>query len=345
MRRSNRFFLAAAPAVVAAAALAPGTASAAVVSASGGVATYQAAPGEANGVFPLVVNGALQIRETNASVPLAAGQGCVIIAVRTAQCTGAGSTRVALGDGNDVYYGTGPGFTPAAVDGGPGNDIFFDGDGALRRETYVGGTGTDTANYFLTAAPVRLSLNGVADDGQGGEADFIASDVENLTGGQGADVLTGNDANNSLRGEGGADRLSGLGGNDFFEEGLSASGADLISGGAGTDRVRYAERNVGVRVSLDGAANDGAPGEGDNVIPDVEQITGSPQADVLIGSSLANTVFGLGGDDTINPLGGADAVHAGDGNDLINSRDGVRDLVRGDAGTDTFQRDLIDDVA
>ena len=45
------------------------------VSASGGVATYQAAPGEANGVFPLVVNGALQVRETNSSVPLSAGQG------------------------------------------------------------------------------------------------------------------------------------------------------------------------------------------------------------------------------------------------------------------------------
>jgi Ca2+-binding RTX toxin-like protein len=100
----------------------------------------------------------------------------------------------------------------------------------------------------------------------------------------------------------------------------------------------------GVRVTLDGAGDDGQAGEGDNVQPDVENISGTRFADTLLGSSLANSISGLGGNDAINPLGGSDRVFGGDGDDRINVRDGVRDLASGAAGNDTITRDTIDDV-
>jgi Ca2+-binding RTX toxin-like protein len=333
-------------AAIAAAAVVPQAAAAATVSESSGVVTYQAAPGEVNQVSPFVDGGFVKVRESNAATPLAAGAGCRIVADHIAQCDGSGArVNVNLGDRNDTYFGTGAGFVPATVNGGDGDDVLFDGDGAGRREIYSGGNGIDTANYSLENRAVSLTLDNVANDGEPGEGDLVASDVENLTGGPQSDTLTGNGADNHLRGERGTDRLSGLGGADTFDEGPTASGADIISGGSGTDRVRYDERTVsGVRVTLDGAGDDGQAGEGDNVQPDVENISGTRFADTLLGSSLANSISGLGGNDAINPLGGSDRVFGGDGDDRINVRDGVRDLASGAAGNDTITRDTIDDV-
>jgi hypothetical protein len=50
----------------------------------------------------------------------------------------------------------------------------------------------------------------------------------------------------------------------------------------------------GVRVTLDGAGDDGQAGEGDNVQPDVENISGTRFADTLLGSSLAQQHLGAG---------------------------------------------------
>jgi Ca2+-binding RTX toxin-like protein len=338
-----KFQCAVAGVVAIAAAVVPQAASAAVVSQSGGVVTFQAAAGERNQASPSVVNGRIRVQELNPATPLAAGLGCAIVSPQVAECTGGSQVRISLGDGDDAYFGSGAGFVPATVDGGAGDDTLFDGDGALRRETYNGGTGRDVVSYFLSRAAVAASIDGRANDGQSGEADFIGSDVEDLHGGPGADRLTGNSAANRLRGEGGADRLTGLGGNDRFDEGVVASGADLIAGGSGIDTVSYAERSIaGVTVRLDGAAGDGQAGESDNVLPDVENVAGTRFADRLIGSDLANRLSGLAGNDSINPLRGADVVSAGDGDDVVNTRDGVRDAVSPGTGNDRLELDTID---
>ena len=335
-----------AAAAIAAAVVLPNAASAATVSEANGVVTYQAAPGEVNQVSPFVDGGFVKVRENNSATPLAAGAGCRIVADHIAQCDGSGTrVLVNLGDRNDTYFGTGAGFVPATVNGGDGDDLLIDGDGAGRREIYSGSNGNDTVTYALEKRPVSLSLDNAGNDGEAGEGDFIASDVENLTGSPQSDQLIGDGADNHLRGEGGNDRLSGLGGADTFDEGPTASGADTISGGSGTDRVRYDERTAaGVRVTLDGAADDGQAGEGDNVQPDVENISGTRFADTLVGSELANSILGLGGNDAINPLAGSDRVFGGDGDDRINVRDGVRDFARGAAGNDTITRDTVDDA-
>ena len=52
------------------------------------------------------------------------------------------------------------------------------------------------------------------------------------------------------------------------------NGADGLQGGGGADDVGYGKRNAGIAVSLDGVANDGEAGEGDNVGTDVETVSG-----------------------------------------------------------------------
>ena len=82
---------------------------------------------------------------------------------------------------------------------------------------------------------MKVSLNGLFDDGAAGEGDKVNSDVENLTGGRGADSLVGNGLANLLTGGAGKDSLSGLAGNDTFQT-LDRL-VDLLNGGTGTDRA------------------------------------------------------------------------------------------------------------
>ena len=87
-------------------------------------------------------------------------------------------------------------------------------------------------------------------------------------------------------------------------------------------------------VTLDGAPNDGAAGEGDNVGPDVEDIFGADGPDKLTGSSADNTIDGGAGDDRLTGGRGHDAIFAGDGEDVIEARDGSVDRIECGAGRD-----------
>lgn len=127
-----------------------------------------------------------------------------------------------------------------------------------------------------------------------------------------ADALIGSDRNETFRALDGFDTIAANGGDDFIDEGSSANGRDTIGGGPGAgDRVSYGTRVSGVKVSLDGATNDGAFGENDNVGGSVEHIFGSNFADTLTGNGSANTIDGFGGPDIIDGLGGNDTLSAG----------------------------------
>src|SRR3954452_14439573 len=58
-----------------------------------------------------------------------------------------------------------------------------------------------------------------------------------------------------------------------FNEGNAVNGTDPLVGGPGKDTVSYALRAMPVAVSLDGVANDGAPGERDD-LRSIESIDG-----------------------------------------------------------------------
>lgn len=109
----------------------------------------------------------------------------------------------------------------------------------------------------------------------------------------GDDTLSGGPENDRLVGEDGDDTLDGRVGDDHLNGGL---GEDrLIGGGGEHDAARYREKSDPVRVDLDGEADDGTAGEGDNVNFDVEDVYGGSAGDTLAGSSGPNLLDGGAG--------------------------------------------------
>lgn len=103
---------------------------------------------------------------------------------------------------------------------------------------------------------------------------------------------------------------------------------DLLLGGTGRDTVTYSGRTGDVTVTLAGSADDGLPGEGDEVL-EVERAIGGNGFDVLIGTEGANTLSGGPGDDRLDGAGGGDTLVGGAGHDLL----------QGAAGDDVFAAD------
>lgn len=203
---------------------------------------------------------------------------------------------------------------------GDGEDALFDWEGP---STIEGGAGND---------PVLR--------GHGG-ADVI-------NGGPGNDALFGGDGNDTLNGGDGDDVLEGFGGLSP-EQPVQTGGTDVYAGGPGADFLDYAGRTELLSISIDGAANDGAPGEGDNVGVDVEMVRGGESADTIVGSGAANRLDGWRGDDELRGGGGEDALFGGtgddrtfggDGQDTVEGGDGS-DLVDGGPGIDTLNGDQL----
>jgi Ca2+-binding RTX toxin-like protein len=152
--------------------------------------------------------------------------------------------------------------------------------------------------------------------------------IDTLQGGTNADLLLGGFGTDFLEGRAGADTARALNVND---------GRDRFSGGPGVDTTDYQLRNARVVVTLNGVANDGAPGELDNNLTDVENILGSRANDNLTGNSSANSISGLGGSDVMTGLRGNDRLFGGTGNDTsvsLGVRDGA-DRYSGGPGVDT----------
>ena len=162
-----------------------------------------------------------------------------------------------------------------------------------------------------------------------------------ITGTDGNDVLNGTDAAESIYAGAGNDVVNAGGGDDDLDGG---PGADVLNGGDGSDAVAY-NGSAPADVTLDGIADDGAAGEGDNVGSDVEDIFGGDGDDKLTGNTAANTIDGGAGDDHITGGPGEDVLFGNDGDDTINARDGVRDRIECGAGDDTAIIDRIDVVS
>jgi Ca2+-binding RTX toxin-like protein len=172
------------------------------------------------------------------------------------------------GAGDDLVYGQ---EAWDRIEGGPGKDRIFGGDGddyllgdpnapglATFADYIDGEAGRDTVSYWGRSAPIVADLdNALGDDGERGEGDSILN-AENLIGGDGADVLTGNAGTNDIEGRAGNDRLVGLGGDDVLsgEEGADrldgGSGNDTLSGGPGSDRLDGGAGTDTCQVDADG---------------------------------------------------------------------------------------------
>ena len=133
---------------------------------------------------------------------------------------GDGNDAVAGGDGDDGLAG---GAGPDNLAGDGGNDLL---DGGAGPDVMGGGDGVDTGDYTSRIAGVAVTLDGNPGDGELGENDNVQADVENLSGGSGADTFIGSAAANALDGGGGEDYSDG------------GAGADTLTGGDSGDVLR-----------------------------------------------------------------------------------------------------------
>ena len=245
---------------------------------------------------------------------------------------------VRLGDGDDELNLSDLG---GSVDGGPGDDDIVV---AGPPSQLLGGLGADLLDARLApgsgisyrdhTAGVTVRLNGLADDGSVGEGDNVlgslgsveggsgddtlesGADAASLAGGAGNDTLVGSPEGESLLGQDGDDDIAAGGGNDSVDGG---QGADVLSG-PGHDEVSYAAAGRPLRLSIGDGPGDGAAGENDDILADIEDLIGGRRADVMTGSAGANRLVGLGG---------ADRMFAGEGEDML---EGGNDGDRMDAG-------------
>ena len=314
------------------------TAGAAEVSVSGETISFRADPGEVNATkVELAVQTSGQVPIpcplpcwmtaprltfalfTDLGAGIRAGAGCVAAGVHAAACAlplnwNRSRIDIDLGDEADTYIardGAGWSDLTLVIHAGPGDDEIS----VAGNESVSGDSGNDklthTGDSTLYLGPSFLS--------GGAGADVINTYAASAEGGDGDDRIT---ASGSYRpridGGAGADRLQG-------GSQTGGPGADRLEGGA----VNYADLAVPVTVTLDGVANDGPAGEGDNVLSPT-WVVGSQAADTLTGSAGIDEFYGWEGDDKINGPAGNDYLDGYSGADLLDGGAGGDRLVGGD---------------
>jgi Ca2+-binding RTX toxin-like protein len=187
-----------------------------------------------------------------------------------------------------------------AITGGLGDDNVNGNDGA---DILDGGAGIDTLSYDGATMGVTVTLGAanVQTKGVGGwaEGDLIKN-FENLSGGLGNDVLTGNAQANIIKGYNGDDTIDG---------GL---GNDILNGEIGINTVSYASMTGAVTVSLalqGSQQNTGAAGL--DTLLNFTNLTGGKGNDTLRGDFQQNVIDGGAGDDLIEGREGADTLLGG----------------------------------
>lgn len=225
------------------------------------------------------------------------------------------------GDGNDRIYGQAG---DDLINGDAGNDAIYTGTGD---DEVNGGDGDD--RIFIEGG--TNIVNG------GGGNDIILADSDNqvdtINGGEGNDLLIGNNGNDIINGDAGNDRIEGGNGHDTLDGG---DGDDKIFGEDGNDII-YAGDGVQDFV-YSGNGNDTVYGEGG-----ADKILGEAGDDILNGGDGDDVLRGDIGNDTLNGDAGNDRLFGDDGNDTIDGGAGD-DLLRGGAGTDILNGGTGDDL-
>jgi Ca2+-binding RTX toxin-like protein len=158
-------------------------------------------------------------------------------------------------DGIDKLYGNGG---DDVLDGGNDNDVL---DGGAGIDTMTGGTGDDTyyvdnasdvvnesagqpgydqvwsSTSYALSATTEIEFMYTADQNTTTAINFTGNDFnQHITGNAGANVLSGGGGNDNLSGREGNDTLLGGIGDDLF---FGHDGADTMTGGSGLDNFVY----------------------------------------------------------------------------------------------------------
>lgn len=223
--------------------------------------------------------------------------------------------NILLGSGNDIVeFDTTNAGVSGTVNTGPGDDEFvsslaggfINNGGNLDTGRFDGGDGLDLLDLttYTTDLTVDMSVNpSTVTDNLGVEAapgGFV--NIENVTTGSGDDQITADTEDNVLNGNAGADTI-------FLVDNW---GTDTLQGGGGpNDTLSLLNLTNPATVNVDGNTDVTDGVNSIDVQPDVENITGSPQADTFnISDDWPGTLAGGAGDDTFNMFGST--VIAGD---------------------------------
>ena len=329
MRIRGHLTIAFATICLAGAVLVPSQAGASTASISVNNVYFFATAGETNDVTVEKTGTAYVLSDPGSTI--VPGAGCTAVTANVVSCSTAGITNVdlRLGDLNDKAR-----IADSVRDLGSnfGQGVFIQGDAG--DDTLSGGKFVPNTLYghtdFFADAP--------------GDDELTGGDLsDTLRGGGGQDVLTGGPDRDNLRGDTGNDIENGGAGDDRIDEGEFSNGADVLTGGTGTDQISYADRRAAVKISQNGASDDGETGEGDNVSSQFLLVTGGSGNDTITGSAGGAVYSGEDGNDTVSGGGGNDVVEGGDGNDTLKGEDGS-DLVNGGRGDDQLDGGAGDDA-
>jgi Ca2+-binding RTX toxin-like protein len=291
----------------------PIAAHAASVTVSSGTITFTAGAGETNTAVivkqqttPVATIYFVGDQNPDVTVTASAAQGCLPTAPALGLPAGylctvplinpITSLVMNLGDLNDTgVISAGAGGPNGTFNGGSGDDTLV---GGQQNDAFHGDTGVDSVAYVgISAASITRTANVTAalptgvtqttGNGQAGENDSIFPDVQGLTGGNGDDTLTGNDAANTIAGSAppgtpsvdpqpsgteSTDTINGAGGDDT----LVAGDSGTVNGGEGADSI-VGGRSVTNLTTVNG-------GNGDDTL------ASGPGDDDLIGGAGANTL-------------------------------------------------------
>ncbi len=209
--------------------------------------------------------------------------------------------------------------------------------------------GIDTLNAAAVTTAMTIDLRPDSQSWIDGRTLTItsATTIENAVGGDGEDILRGQDANNHLRGMRGDDTIEGGGGDDYLLGGSgndtfdwdrsSRSGVDTMEGGTGDDI--YVIEGDDQIIELPGEGTDAvwtAASYSLESLPNIENLflfgtlsataTGNDRDNSISGNQSPNLLKGISGSDIIRGSGGNDTIEGGLGNDYL----------LGDFGNDTF---------
>ena len=310
----------------------PGAAQAGTITWKGDTLYYTAADGEENQTGPWYGV------EDESRITISDGYGITVVDATAGHCQPLADRFECdvpakmvfdLGDGDDYMTWSDQRDVEYVVDAGEGDDEVRGFSGSMTtglRQTIDGGPGNDKVDGDLGADVVR--------------------------GGPGNDEVDGGAGNDTVEGGDGDDTMLG----DGYED----AGTDVIDGGPGVDSIADwvqpgEDVNPRVAISFDGAANDGRPGENDNVIG-IEKLdasvsgtfAGGPGADdffirAAFNDSAPSTVSGGGGPDklvghdymeTIDGGPGDDVIEGGLNDDTLTGGPG-RDQILGDSSQNT----------
>lgn len=282
----------------------------------------------------------------------------------TLRRVGAGTTVLEGGPGNDFLAA---GDDASTLIGAAGRDTLFSG---LAADDLSGGRDIDLLDYSARNRALNVTNDNVADDGASGERDNVQSNIEQVFAGAGNDrvtlvspsetVIAGGAGNDTLRLGDGGGQLRGDAGNDLLTGGASGddllggpgddtlrggggddslagfAGRDDLSGGEGQDRHSYPGVAVNMLIALNNVADDGGPGERDNIRDDIEIVSGGDGDDLIHGSDGNEFLDGGGGSDTLIGLGGNDYLYDVQGNNSLLGGEGEDTLIAGQ-GNDTLR--------